>query len=111
MYSLAAYPDRYLRIFHTDVRNCYLASTFSAASGAASAANNEIQTKDQLAEVTAAEWHQYREILMGPKATKLLQRCLERKIRHKATSLTELGRSGQYVGRPSLRFLLRIRKS
>ena len=92
MYSLAAYPDRYLRIFHTDVRNCYLASTFSAASGAASSVNNEIQTKDQRAE-TPQQWHQqYREIMMGPKATKLLQRCLERKIRHKATSLTELGR-------------------
>jgi len=81
MYSLAAYPDRYLRLFHADVRNCFLASTFSSASSA----NNEIQTDVQTFGIEHVQ-------LMGPRATKLLQRCLERKIRHKATSLTELGR-------------------
>ena len=97
MYSLAAYPDRYLRLFHTDVRNCYLASTLTAANSAANGLNNEIQTKDQRAETPQLQWRlwqqqHYRDVVMGPGATKLLQRCLERKIRHKATSLTELGR-------------------
>jgi len=95
MYSLAAYPDRYLRIFHTDVRNCYLTSTFTAASGASASVNNEIQTKEQKdSNFGQQTWtrRRYRELMMGPKATKLLQRCLERKIRLKAASLTELGR-------------------